>query len=79
LIASPTAGRSSAWRSVDDATHEAVAVVLEHNISGWRVVRILEQICLQRGQPQAIRTDNGKEFCGRAMLTWHTRNKSRYG
>jgi transposase InsO family protein len=20
--------------------------------------------------PQAIRTDNGKEFCGRAMLTW---------
>ena len=20
--------------------------------------------------PQAIRTDNGKEFCGRALLTW---------
>jgi len=23
-----------------------------------------------RGVPQVIRTDNGKEFCGRAMLTW---------
>jgi transposase InsO family protein len=23
-----------------------------------------------RGLPKAIRTDNGKEFCSRAMLTW---------
>ncbi len=25
---------------------------------------------MSRGLPKAIRTDNGKEFCGRAMLTW---------
>jgi hypothetical protein len=25
---------------------------------------------VERGLPQAIRTDNGKEFCGKAMLTW---------
>jgi putative transposase len=55
---------------VDDATHEAVALVPEHNISGQHLVRILERICAQRGYPQVIRTDNGKEFCGRAMLTW---------
>ena len=55
---------------VDDATHEAVAVMPEHNISGQNVVRVLEQICNQRGHPKVIRTDNGKEFCGRAMLTW---------
>jgi transposase InsO family protein len=62
---------------VDDATHEAVAVVPEHNISGRKLVRILEQICTHRGYPKVPRTDNGKEFCSRAMLTWaHERNVS---
>lgn len=55
---------------VDDATHEAIAVVPEHSISGHQLVRILEQICALRGYPKVVRTDNGKEFCGRAMLTW---------
>ena len=55
---------------VDDATHEAVAVVPERAISGHALTRILDRLAVQRGLPQAIRTDNGKEFCGRAMLTW---------
>ena len=54
---------------VDDATHEAVAIVPAHNISGQQVVRILERIGSYR-LPKIIRTDNGKEFCGKAMLTW---------
>lgn len=59
---------------VDDATHEAVAVVPERAIGGHALTRILDRLAVQRGLPQAIRTDNGKEFCGRAMLTWaHTR------
>lgn len=55
---------------VDDATHEAVAIVPERAMSGHQVVRVLDQVAKQRGLPQAIRTDNGKEFCSRAMLTW---------
>jgi putative transposase len=55
---------------VDDATHEAVAIVPERAIGGQSLTRILDRIALHRGLPQAIRTDNGKEFCGRAMLTW---------
>ncbi len=55
---------------VDDATHEAVAIVAERSIGGQHLVRILEQLALTRGLPKAIRTDNGKEFCSRAMLTW---------
>ncbi len=55
---------------VDDATHEAVAVVPERAIGGHALTRILDRLAIQRGLPQAIRTDNGKEFCGRAMLTW---------
>jgi len=55
---------------VDDATHEAVAVVPDRAIGGRALTRILDQLHLERGLPQVIRTDNGKEFCGRAMLTW---------
>lgn len=59
---------------VDDATHEAVAIVPERALCGNQLVRILEQLAGTRGLPKAIRTDNGKEFCSRAMLTWaHTR------
>lgn len=55
---------------VDDATHEAVAIVPERALGGHQLVRILEQLASTRGLPKAIRTDNGKEFCSRAMLTW---------
>ena len=55
---------------VDDATHEAVAVIPEHAIGGDHLVRLLDEVCARRGTPTVIRTDNGKEFTGRAMLTW---------
>lgn len=55
---------------VDDATHEAVAIVPERAIGGMQLTRTLDQLAKTRGLPKAIRTDNGKEFCSRAMLTW---------
>jgi len=55
---------------VDDAIHEAVAIIPAHSISGWQVVRILERIGAHRDLPKVIRTDNGKEFCGKTMLSW---------
>ncbi len=36
---------------VDDATHEAVAIVPEHAIGGDHLTRILDGICSQRGKP----------------------------
>lgn len=55
---------------VDDATHEAVAVIPEHAIGGNALTRMLDEVTRGRGLPKAIRTDNGKEFCGKAMLAW---------
>jgi putative transposase len=55
---------------VDDATTEAVAVVPARALGGLPVTRVLEQLAASRGLPQVLRTDNGPEFCGRAMLTW---------
>ena len=64
---------------VDDATHEAIAIVPERAISGQMLTRILDGLAQTRGLPQAIRTDNGKEFCGRAMLDWaHARGVRLY-
>ena len=59
---------------VDDATTEAVATVVEPSMSGEHLTRVLDQICYQRGKPAAIRTDNGPEFVGKAMLNWAHRN-----
>ena len=55
---------------VDDATHEAVAIEVERAISGQGLTRVLDRLALSRGLPKVIRTDNGKEFCGKAMVTW---------
>ena len=55
---------------VDDATHESVAIVPERAIGGHALTRILDRLALERALPRAVRTDNGKEFCGRAMLSW---------
>jgi putative transposase len=59
---------------VDDATTEAVAVVPARALGGLPVTRVLDQLAITRGLPHVLRTDNGLEFCGRAMLMWaHTR------
>ena len=55
---------------VDDATHEAVAIEVERAISGLGVARVLDRLALSRGLPQVIRTDNGKEFCGKDLVKW---------
>lgn len=55
---------------VDDGTHEAVAIETERSISGQMLTRVLDRLALTRGLPKVIRTDNGKEFCGKAMVIW---------
>lgn len=55
---------------VDDATHEAVVIEVERAISGTGVTRVMDRLAQTRGLPKVIRSDNGKEFCGKAMVTW---------
>lgn len=55
---------------VDDATHECVALVPGRSMSGTQVARVLDELARTRGLPKIIRSDNGPEFIGKAMLTW---------
>jgi transposase InsO family protein len=55
---------------VDDATHEAVWIEVERAISGHGLAKVLDRLALSRGFPDVIRTDNGKEFRGKAMMAW---------
>ncbi len=55
---------------VDDATHEAVVIEVERAISGLGVTRVMDRLAQTRDLPKVIRSDNGKEFCGKAMVTW---------
>jgi len=55
---------------VDDATTEAVALIPARALGGLAVTGVLDRLAATRGLPRGLRTDNGLEFCGRAMLTW---------
>lgn len=60
---------------VDDATHEAVAFEVERAISRQGVARVPDRLAVQRGLPQVIRTDNGKELCGKEIVAWAHENE----
>lgn len=55
---------------VDDATHESVVIEVERAISGAGVTRVMDRLALTRGLPKMMRSDNDKEFCGKAMVMW---------
>lgn len=55
---------------VDDFTRECLASVLDTSLSGARVVRELDRLCLLRGRPAMIVSDNGTELTSHAVLRW---------
>jgi putative transposase len=55
---------------VDDFTRECLASVLDTSLSGVRVVRELDRLCLLRGRPAMIVSDNGTELTSHAVLRW---------
>jgi putative transposase len=60
---------------VDTHSREYLAVEVDTSLTGERVVRVLEQLCGERGLPRTIQVDNGSEFTGRKLDEWAYRNK----
>ena len=55
---------------IDEYTRECLAVEVDTSITSLKVRQILERVCLYRGFPKAIRSDNGSEFIGQAVGDW---------
>ena len=64
-------GRAIRVLSVVDAyTRECLALEVDTSFASRRVTRVLEGIVAERGQPKAIRCDNGPELTSRHFLAW---------
>lgn len=59
---------------IDEFTRECLAVEAGVSIKSERVRQILEKVCLGRGKPELMRSDNGSEFIGQAVGGWLQEN-----
>ncbi len=55
---------------VDCCSRESLAIHVGQSLKGEDVVRVLNAIVQERGQPQTIKTDNGSEFISKVMDKW---------
>ncbi len=55
---------------LDDFTKESPAIEVDSSLSAPRVTRVLDQVIEERGQPDAMRLDNGPEFTSRCFVAW---------
>lgn len=55
---------------LDEANREALAIEIGTSIPAARVVRVLEQLLVVYGRPQALRLDNGPEFTADVFTAW---------
>jgi transposase InsO family protein len=55
---------------VDEYTRECLAVRIAPSIPARAVVDALEWLCLSRGVPRYLRSDNGPEFVAKVVQQW---------
>ncbi len=55
---------------VDVFTRECRAIEVDTSLGGQRVVRVLERLSEQHGNPERIMIDNGPEFTSKALDAW---------
>ena len=55
---------------LDEGVREVIAIEVDTSLPAARVLRVLDQVTAWRGQPQAIRLDNGPEFLADRFASW---------
>lgn len=55
---------------VDLCSSRAVDIYVDRNINSYKVIDILEQLKLEQGLPEMIRSDNGREFRCKLVQNW---------
>ena len=59
---------------IDEYTRECLAVEVGVSMKGEKVRGVLQRVCLEKGFPKQIRSDNGSEFIAQAVNDWLTEN-----
>ena len=49
---------------------EVLSIGVDTSLPAERVIRVLAQVTAWRGQPQAIRLDNGQEYLADRFVSW---------
>lgn len=66
-----TSGATLKWLTlVDEYTRECLVLHAASSLSGAEVRRVLGRVIGRRGAPTRIRSDNGSEFIGQALVEW---------
>ncbi len=55
---------------IDEFTRESLAIVVDRQLRSDDVLATLTELFVQRGPPEYIRSDNGPEFCAKAVRGW---------
>jgi putative transposase len=55
---------------VDEYSRECLAIVPGRTLKSEDVIETLADLFVERGAPEHIRSDNGPEFCSRAVREW---------
>ena len=58
---------------VDEYTRECLAIEVGRRLGSQDVLAVLADLCVRRGPPAYIRSDNGPEFAARAVREWLAR------
>jgi putative transposase len=62
--------RFRTFNVLDEANREGIGIEVGLSIPAARVVRVLEQLVILHGRPQAFRLDNGPEFTAQVFTAW---------
>lgn len=62
--------RLRALTLLDVFTREALAIVVDKDVTGAQVAAVLDAVIAARGAPKRIRVDNGPEFVSTALDRW---------
>jgi len=55
---------------IDEYTRESLAIEVAGSLRAARVIEVLDKLVAERGQPAALRSDNGPEFVAVKLLEW---------
>lgn len=60
---------------IDEYTRECLAVEVGVSITSEKVRSILQRVCVEKGFPEMLRSDNGSEFIAQAVNIWLAENE----